>query len=301
MRSDDFDDGAIARGQLTMPGGRRLCYAVHGRPDGIPVHFMHGLPGSRWQAALVAGQARDLGLCLVAADRPGFGRSDWTPAPRVDDLVADTAALADHLGHARFATLGVSCGGPYALSAARLLPRRVAAVGLLAGMGPMDLPALRRAQMPALKLMFGLGRLHPWLASPMLMLDRLMLLRDPRRALNAIAGLLGEADRQLLKTDAAVARAFAHSLAEAYRPGVRGAVAEIGRIVRHRARDLAGIDTPVYLHQGDQDRHVPVEMARYMAQSLPNASLHLASGEGHLSIVTHSFARCAMQLATHLS
>jgi pimeloyl-ACP methyl ester carboxylesterase len=44
--------------------------------------------------------------------------------------------LLDHVGAERCVTLGWSGGGPHALASAALLPDRVAAVAVVAGIGP---------------------------------------------------------------------------------------------------------------------------------------------------------------------
>jgi len=95
-----------------LSDGRLLAYQCYGQVDGRPLYFFHGFPGSRLQAALLHEQALAAGVCLVAPDRPGFGRSTPDPQRTISGWSADVAQLADHLGHERFGVLGVSCGGP---------------------------------------------------------------------------------------------------------------------------------------------------------------------------------------------
>lgn len=286
------------QGLLPRPGGHAIGWAVFGDPAGAPFYFFHGFPGSRLQAGVVARQATDAGICLVGFDRPGYGVTPWRAAPRVQDTVDDVAALADHLGHDRFAAIGVSCGGPHALAAACRLGPRVRGVGLLAGMAPMDLPALRKGQMPALRALFGLGRVHPWLAAPMFALDRLVLSRPEARALDLLAPMLGPADRAALQADPPAGLAFARGLQEAYRPGMAGAFGDLRRILAWRGLGLTVLDTPVHVFQGTEDRHVPEAMGRHLARRLPAATLHLMPGEGHLSIVLRAFTACVQALGT---
>lgn len=277
---------------LMLTDRRRLAYRVYGQVGGQPVYFFHGLPGSRLQAALLHDQARCQGVALVAFDRPGFGHSDPWPAPTVDSVIGDVEQLADHLGHRRFATLGVSCGGPYALATARLMRQRVSAVGLLAGMGPMDMPYLRHDQLPLLKLMFGLGRIAPALVTPMLALDGWLFRHHAERAVATLASMLAAPDRQLLAQRPDVRRAFAASLADAYRQGSVGARGEVARIVRHRAAALDGVPVPVHVFQGGHDRHVPPAMGRFMAKRLARPRWHDCPDDGHLSIVVNRGAEC---------
>lgn len=284
-----------ATAPLTLSDGRLLGYRVYGDPQGAPVYFFHGLPGSHEQAALVAEPAARAGVALVAFDRPGFGASSPLPGADIAAIVEDTAELAAHLGHRRFAVLGVSCGGPYALACARLLGRHISGVGLLAGMAPMDEPEIRRGQLPMLRLMFRLARRRAWLISPLLALDRLMF-RSPERAVRALAGLLTPPDRALLARDTQVRQHFGHSLARAYAQGIAGAREEVRRIAGLSSDSLAGIQVPVYIYQSGQDRNVPPEMGEYLAAHLPTAVLHHRPGEGHLSIVVHCFEDCIRHL-----
>lgn len=284
-----------ATAPLTLSDGRMLGYRVYGDPQGAPVYFFHGLPGSHEQAALVAEQAARAGVALVAFDRPGFGDSSPADGAAIGAIVEDVAELADRLGHERFAVLGVSCGGPYALACARLLGRRISGVGLLAGMAPMDQPEIRRGQLPMLRLMFRLARRRAWLISPLLALDRLMF-RSPERAVRALAGLLTAPDRALLERDTQVRQRFGHSLARAYAQGIAGAREEARRIAGLRSDSLAGIHVPVHIYQSGQDRNVPPAMGEYMAERLPTARLHQRPAEGHLSILVHCFEDCIRRL-----
>lgn len=283
-----------------LPDGRILGYRVYGTPAGCPVYFFHGFPGSRLQASLVHRQALAAGLALVAFDRPGFGLSDPAVAPTVDSLSRDVCNLSDALGHRRFAVLGVSCGGPHALAVARALPDRVAAVGLLAGIGPMDQPHLRNGQLPLLRAMFRLARWQPWLISPLLVLDRFMFRSHPERAVKALASMLTPPDRRLVEASATVRAAFGASLAEAYRRGIHGALAEAGRIARFSSAQLDGIKVPVHIFQSGQDRNVPPAMGRFMAARIAGSTYHDCPDEGHLSIVVNRFEECARLLLREL-
>lgn len=108
--------------QVILPDGRKLAYAEFGRPDGVPVLYFHGAPGSRLEPLLIGDDVlNQLGLRVIAPDRPGMGGSDFQRGRGFSDWPADVVALADALGLGRFAVLGNSGGGPYAaVCAARI-------------------------------------------------------------------------------------------------------------------------------------------------------------------------------------
>lgn len=287
MKQADF----AAAERLRLCDGRTLAYRCFGSPGGAPVHVLHGFPGSSLQAALLHDAAVAAGAYLVAADRPGFGSSTHRPGRRIADFADDLAQLADHLGQARFAVLGISCGGAYALACAQHLPARVTRVALLAGIGPMDRPELRSEQLPALRLLFSLARWHEWLAIPLLALDRSFFLRDPVRATRALARMLTRPDQDLLERAPEVLNCFAESLAEAYRPGLAGICCEASLIARPQGIDHAAVTQPVVVVQSGQDRHVPPPMGRWLASHLPMGSLSEYRDAGHLSVVVEAGER----------
>jgi pimeloyl-ACP methyl ester carboxylesterase len=123
------------------PDGRDLAFCQWGPPDGSPVFYLHGTPGSRYFRRDSAVYDR-AGMRAITFDRPGYGRSTRAPGRTVAQGAADVAAVADHLGLDQFAVLGESGGGPYALAAAALLPDRVSRCATVVGVGPHDAPDL---------------------------------------------------------------------------------------------------------------------------------------------------------------
>lgn len=272
-----------------LPDGRKLAWHEFGTPKGWPLYFFHGFPSSRLLAALVHEQAVDAGIRIIAPDRPGFGRSSPDNNRSIAGWANDIACLADHLGHPRLNLLGVSCGGPYALACAKLIPQRLDYVGLMAGIGPMDLPPIRRGQLLPLKLLFGLASIHPRLAAALLLPDAWLFRHAPERALAALSGLLTAPDRELLQNNASLRARFCASFVEAYRQGTTAACQEATLIGRLNADLLREITIPVQVYQGGLDRHVPVEMGRHIAATLPAARFHFYPNEGHLSVLVNRF------------
>ena len=242
-----MNTASVPTRSLSLPGGGVLAYSLYGEPTGRPVHFFHGFPNSRLLAALVHDKAKAANVCLVAADRPGFGESSPIPGRTLRDWSAQVVALADHLEQQRFDIIGVSCGGAYALACAAAIPDRVERVALLAGMGPMDRPEIRRAQMPGLRAMFALAKIHPWLASPMFLLDRTVFRGDPDKAIHMAGSMLTPPDRAALADDPDAGRRFVASMADAYRQGIGAAMHEARLIAQPRPYQLEDIQVPVHV------------------------------------------------------
>jgi pimeloyl-ACP methyl ester carboxylesterase len=85
-----------------------------GEQGGVPVLYHHGTPGT--------GLYRPVpGIRMIGYDRPGYGGSARRVGRDVAAAAADVEAIVDALGIERFATWGVSGGGPHALACAALL------------------------------------------------------------------------------------------------------------------------------------------------------------------------------------
>jgi pimeloyl-ACP methyl ester carboxylesterase len=79
--------------------------------------------------------ASAVGVRLLCVNRPGYGGSD-PHASSHGSVADDLAGVAGELGHDRFAVLGMSVGGGYAVACAARHPDRVAALGLVATQPP---------------------------------------------------------------------------------------------------------------------------------------------------------------------
>ena len=125
---------------ITLPDGRKLGYAQYGSATGQAIIYLHGLPGSRLEAAGYHDIALSLYARIIAIDRPGLGLSSPYPQRTLLDFPKDVQHLAEHLNLSTYSVLGVSGGGPYALACAfSLPPTRLKCVSLVCGMGPMDI------------------------------------------------------------------------------------------------------------------------------------------------------------------
>lgn len=267
-----------------------------GDPAGHPVVYCHGTPTSRLDALGLDGAARRAGVRLIAPDRPGIGLSGPRPPWRVGDWPADAAALADALEVERFATLGWSGGGPYALACAWALRDRVPRVLVVAGSAPAQAwgplrAALRRGPGPrtmslADRMVEALARRALPLARAELALAAAAARLWPALARRVLGHGLPPAEREALRRAPGFADlAF---FLEAFRGGALGPALDyraLGSPWGFRPEDVAA---PVELWQGDDDRVVPAAHAQHLAARLPRARLHRLPGEGHLALLTRA-------------
>jgi len=126
---------------VEAPDGRSLGVSLWGEPDGAPMFWLHGTPGSRLLRHDVD-EYRAGRLWVCTYDRPGYGLSTRRAGRSVAHAAEDVRAIADALGWGRFGVAGVSGGGAPALAAAAGLPARVSRAAAIVAAGPATAPDL---------------------------------------------------------------------------------------------------------------------------------------------------------------
>ncbi len=273
--------------KTSRPDGRSVAYVEFGDPAGRPVLYLHGSPGSRldWGIVGADGEARlkRHGLRLIAPDRPGIGQSDPQPGRRVIDHADDLRAIIAAEGLETFGLLGISAGAPYLLHAALALAERVTRVVMSCGVAPFDIPGLTEG-MGVGKTIMRLASILPPLVSVQYAMLRSGLKNDRARVTEQAKKTLPAPDAAMLDRPD-VANGFLDTFAEALRQGARHLTYDNALTARPWGFDVAAIRAPVHIFHGTADHNAPVAMARYYADTIPNAALTVKEGEGHFSLV----------------
>jgi pimeloyl-ACP methyl ester carboxylesterase len=259
---------------LPLPDGRSLSYVDLGAADGPVVLVLDG-PGSRGLARAAARAAGDLdlGIRLIAPDRPGFLGSTAVDGKSFAGVAADLLVLADRLGLERFGLLGQSGGTPYALALAAAAGDRVTGLAFCGALSPLgEADAMQDVGGP-MKVPFTLARRAPVLLSPLMKAGARQVRKDPKKAAQRFAAGLPSGDRAVLdrpeywaiheeETGSAIAdpAAFAH---------------EARMLAQPWDIDLAAITAPVAFWVGERDLTHPPVMSRRMAQRLGGAPVHV--------------------------
>ncbi len=266
-----------------LPDGRLLAYAEYGAPGGRPVFYFHGLPGSRLDPTVLdLDELKEAGIRLIACDRPGMGGSDFQPGRRFSQWAADTVALAGALGLEKFAVWGVSGGGGYVLACARLIPERLSAAVIVSGAGPMDSPEARHSMPFMGGLLWWLAARSPRLTTLLFNLTRPRNLGDPAKTRQQVSRSMPPAEMAFFDKPGRL-EAFMTSAVECVRPGVRGMAWDTHLCALPWEFRLEEIRFPVRLLHGEEDRNVPVAVARKVAAAIPGCQASFYPGEGHLS------------------
>ncbi|HSV39344.1 MAG TPA: alpha/beta hydrolase [Nocardioidaceae bacterium] len=267
---------------VDLPDGRRLGFAEVGDPAGAPLVYFHGNPGSRLDYATERGHEalRAAGVRFIGTDRPGYGLSDAKPGRGHVDWPADVSALADALGLDRFAVLGYSRGGRYALACAALIPERLTAVGVLSGVGSPDMPGFAHTYARLVRMEFAFARRAPALWTKVTNSNVRRAKKHPGVVLAPFKLVLRDpADRAVI---ASYGREFAGSIVEAARQGPADWRMEETNQPDPLDFDLDEVKLPVKIWHGTADMLVPIAQGRHLASRLASAELVELQGVGHL-------------------
>ena len=272
--------------EVELSDRRSLGVAEFGPEDGFPVLWFHGTPGARHQIPPAAVEhAHTAGVRIIGVERPGVGKSTPHHYGRIIDSADDIRQLIDQLGLDRIGLIGLSGGGPYVLAVCSQLPDRVAAAAVLGGVaqsaGPERVPG---GMVPVLRWF------HPvlgYVREPVATVMSVGL-----RAVAPVADCVFDlymklgprSDREFLARPE-MRRMFIDDLINSGRTGFRAVAYDAVLFSRWWGFDVSQIQTPIYLWHGDDDLVVPLTHGKRMAAMIPNASLSVVPGKGHLAML----------------
>ena len=275
---------------LRLDDGRRLAWREYGDLGGAPCVYLTGTPASSLAGAGLHEPALAAGVHLLSIDKPGYGSSDFDPNRSLLSAADESRQLADHVDVDRFAVLGQSGGGPFALATAWAMSGRITTAVIACGLAPwgegLD---LKPPMQGGLRLMLRLARSAPVLLRPLLAATRRRIQR-PDIATTALDEALAKAvpaerDSALVRT---ATLATIPAIREALQHGPAAAIQEL-RIATHDwPFDRADIACHVDIVHGELDTNVPVVNARSNAATIPDSTLHLFADLAHSASAAQS-------------
>ncbi|WP_336366459.1 alpha/beta fold hydrolase [Marinobacter sp. C2H3] len=273
---------AAADHRLTLADGRTLAYTDTGDPQGYPLVFAHGMPGSRLEGRLFDEQARRYGFRILAPDRPGIGGSTYQPGRRLLDYPDDVRQLLDALGLNRFTHLGWSSGGSRTVACAYALADRMDRGLCLSGYThfaefPGRQTLIEGTRWPGPRLASLSPTLVRWAVRLIVRLSRWY----PGIYLREAQQLVSDDDRRILALPG-VEAAFREDQRLCLASGGNAIATDLLTELGHWGFSLDRVPAPIEVYQGEDDPFVSPDYARHLAGALPQARLTLLPGIGHL-------------------
>ncbi len=281
------DESKMEEGQtFTLPDGRKLGYLMVG--EGKPVFYFHGLlVGSRLDVLNMREVGEHMNLQIIGVDRPGFGLSTFAEKRGICDFASDISLLADHLGFDKFAIVGVSGGGHYAITCAALLPERLVKVLVIMGLSlPLDVSDMRSEVQMLYNFMT-----NPLIGTMLLKKVRettLAMIKNPDKFLKSDAGrkILGDLGGGQIDAESSRLDVGRRSIEEFYRQGddgIKAIIQEVKLMKKGWDVDLSLIPSGlVHIYHGPGDINSPVSNAHRNAKAVPGAHLEIFEGDTQL-------------------
>ncbi|KAL9150141.1 hypothetical protein ABFS82_12G149900 [Erythranthe guttata] len=290
----------VTASRIQLKDGRHLAYEEYGVPKDNAKHkivFVHGFDSCRHDASAITAHlspeiVESEGVYVVSFDRPGYGESDPNSKQTVKSIAYDIEELADQLGLGqRFYVVGFSLGGQIVWTCLKYIPHRLAGAALIApsvnfwwqGIPPNLSAEAYKQQLPQDQWALRVAHYTPWLNywwnSQKLFPGFSLIAQSPL--------VLSNQDIELIPR--------IRSIREEYQAQVRQQ-GEFESLHRDLAVafgkwefDPTGLENPflesgvsVDLWQGEEDKIVPVELQRFIANQLPWINYHELSGAGHM-------------------
>ncbi len=239
-----------------------LRYIDVGSPSSVPVIFIHGFPFSHRMWNFPGGQVEALGATnrVVAFDLRGHGESEvGTGHYSIELFVDDLFALMDHLHIPSAVLCGLSMGGYVALRAAEREPQRVRGLILCDTRSEADGNEAKVKRANSIKFVKANGMKF--------------YAQDYVKIVFAPASF--EAHPDLVK--------MVQSIVERTAP-----IAIFGTLLALAGRTdttaaLPSITCPTLILVGEKDAITPVAASQSMKDKIPNASMFVIPGAGHMS------------------
>jgi pimeloyl-ACP methyl ester carboxylesterase len=273
-RKNSLKTSSLEEQTANVRDGRAIGYGEWGSPDGVPVFFFHGTPGSRILTRVFHEPAEAQGIRLIGTDRPGYGLSDPKEDRTLSDFVSDIEDLAEFLGIDRFGVMGASGGSPYTLACAHEFPNRVLGAVVLCGIGPpecWDEPT---------RTMLEQASANPAATETQLQQALAMVNESRQTFIDSIIQNSPESMRSVAESKPELVNAYIDHTIEALRQGPGGTLVEQHLVLKPWEFDLADIRVPVRLWCGGKDVLLP--QAHWMADRIPGAHLRVDEEAGHI-------------------
>jgi len=264
--------------------GSSVCGYLYGDPDGEPMIYCHGWPGSGVQAALADSAAQKHGFRIFSPDRPGIGGSSYVPDRQISDWPDLAIQAAETLGWKSFHLLAVSGGCPYVLAIAAAYPERVRSVTICCGAALPEFVLDPKNSYPIYRGLEILHRRLPVALRAGLHLARLYLKMIPAGFVFYPLYPFIDANERRAIHPRKNRLPMARSVKGGFRQHPRGILHDATRFIEPWGFSLESIQIPVHFWHGTADRNIPIEAARKTAAKVPNSSFTEVSGESHYSL-----------------
>ncbi len=238
----------------TLSDRRRLAYRDYGARGGQTLVMFHEGMGSSLLPPGVQALAMELGVRVIAPERPGFGRSDACADYSFDGVADDMIAFCDALRLEKVSIVAVLSGAPAAIRTAAKLGPRAQSLLLCAGRPPRPtrgtntIVARFRARLEE----------NPWVSETLYGILQTRISPSFIERMIAAGAAYSPGDRAYVEAHPWVAAYVAAYTAECLAVSRKGPGAEIRAFRRAGNATAEDLSCPVTVWHGEHDGFAPL-------------------------------------------
>ncbi len=239
---------------IRLSDGRRLSYREYGISNGRPLLMFHEGMGSSLLPPGVHTLAKELGLRVLCAERPGFGQSDPRDDYSFDGVADDMVELCDQLGVEQVRIAAILSGGPSAMQTAIRLGDRAAGVLLCSARPPR--PDLKSGGVMT-QFRQRLQR-NPWVIDSFYAILRLRMSNGMTPSMMQTATAESPGDRIFINANPWVGKFMSAYVGEALALGCRGPSDEMKAFHRAGNLNVEDLKCRLVVWHGEHDHFAPL-------------------------------------------
>jgi pimeloyl-ACP methyl ester carboxylesterase len=164
------------------------------------------------------------------------------------------------------------------------MPDRLISVGIVCGMGPVDVPRIMDQMVGIYRQGLRLTRRFPKIVTALYPFSSFFFRNYPERMLSILSGKVAGPDKIALKNNELI-KVLSASFREAFRNSLLWPAADVVLYSRPWGFSLDDIRIKVHLWHGEMDKVVPPAMGHYLANTIPDCRATFYPDEGHFSII----------------
>jgi pimeloyl-ACP methyl ester carboxylesterase/DNA-binding CsgD family transcriptional regulator len=233
---------------------RRLAYRTYGSGEQTVIYFHESMGCSRLPPGTDA-LASQLGLTLIAFERPGTGFSDPVDQYSFETTSADVEDLMGALELSEVSLLGYLAGAAHALAAAARLQNRVKHLMLVSGRGPAGYSHADGGSITPLRQHLSK---QPWLLKTFFNILRSRATESTNRALILRFYGASDSEKTFFAANPGILEHIVNASLESLVVSASGVVGEIRCLTNPQKIDLNAISAPVSVWHGESDTLSPL-------------------------------------------
>lgn len=262
---------------LQLSDSCKLQALEFGAPQGKPVVYFHGSPGSAIERQDQARLLEQHKIRLIAINRPGVGDStlDANKDYSAQALSKRLIQLLDALNIKQASMMGFSVGGLYAATTAYHYPERVDRLILLSSVAPFERQELRSKLNENLQWFYSTA-----LSDPEAVLAALSEFDSAEAIYAYYEGIISEPDKVIF-SKADFRATYLQAFTAALKQGLDSVLHDLINTASPWGFDLNELSVQTQQWYGNQDHNIPVEIGHYLDSAIPQCVSVYFENTGH--------------------